>query len=205
MNEEVKQNAKKVATTIIDTIASVAGYPIMQPFLAVTEFVTKIREESYIKKLRFFFEYAEKVSDEQKEKFMKSLGDKRDDLVKKIFITIEQLDEDEKANIIGRLFRSLILGKMDTAKFSRLSLVVKNIFLSDLEHFQSKYSIHGEKVDNSFFSYVEDDLHITSSLIANGLIHEKDGGGVMTKIIPQHYYGVTSLGQLMLECGLKNE
>ena len=88
----------------------------------------------FVRKLHFFLEQSETLEPEKKEKFLKSLS--RDDS-KRINSYLTQLlyssEEDAKATLMGKIYRSRLMEEIDNDMMLRLCSVVNKAFLPDLE------------------------------------------------------------------------
>ena len=97
-----------------------------------------INERFNIKKILTFFNQLNDVSDSEKQNFLNYIENEkeyRDDIFEKILIILEKLDEVEKAQIIGNLFKARMRGKIDLDEFFQLSSVVQRSYFKELKSF----------------------------------------------------------------------
>lgn len=71
----------------------------------------------------------------------------------KLLITLNRLNDDEKATFIGRLFKKTIIGKLEYKDFIRLTHIIDNAYIEDLKLLENNYYL--ERIDND----VKSNLH----------------------------------------------
>ena len=115
----------------------------------------------FVRKLHYFLAESENIEPEKKEKFLNDLDEKD---YKRINAMMTQLlytaDEDGKATLMGKIYRSRLLGEIDDEMMLRLCSVVNKAFLADLDHLE-------EYVDEN-----ESDDYIRDNLNALGLLQD---------------------------------
>lgn len=91
----------------------------------------------FVRKLHFFLKESENIEQEKKEEFLNNLYEKD---YKRINAMMTQLlytsDEDGKATLMGKIYRSRLLGEIDDEMMLRLCSVVNKAFLTDLDHLE---------------------------------------------------------------------
>ena len=107
-----------------------------------------------MRKLHYFLAESDNIEPEKKEEFLNGL-DKKD--YKRINAMMTHLlysaEEDSKATLMGKIYRSRLLGEIDDEMMLRLCSVVNKAFLADLDHLQ-EYVEKNESND-----YMRDNLN----------------------------------------------
>ena len=117
-----------------------------------------------MRKLHFFLAESENIEQEKKEAFLKGLSPSD---YKRINAYLTQLlytsEEDGKATIMGKIYRSRLNGEIDVDMMLRLCSVVNKAFLKDLDHLE-------EFVDDN-----NNNNYICDNLLALGLLQDLGG------------------------------
>ncbi|MDP3311969.1 hypothetical protein [Lutibacter sp.] len=163
----------------------------------------KITESFFTKKLlRFLFELKD-IPQSKREEFITELESKNETKKagEKLLITLNRLNNDDKASIIGKLLKKTILGKITFNDFKRLTHIIDNTYLEDLELLK----------DNEYLRNINDDiktnLHqigLLNQSIKDNREHEeykfKQTG--RREIIPATFeYKLNSYGRILIENG----
>ncbi len=94
-----------------------------------------IRDAIFAKKLFKFLTQLKDIPQDKRKAFVDKIEEKEGEKVKvgqKLLVIIEQLDDIDKAEIIGNLFCATINEKIEYENFLRLSAMVQRAFLPDL-------------------------------------------------------------------------
>ncbi|SHM61169.1 hypothetical protein [Flavobacterium xinjiangense] len=164
----------------------------------------RVTETFFIKKLlKFLFELRE-IPLLEREKFIKKLeiNQETNKAGEKLLITINRLNDIDKAEIIGRLFKKTILGKIEFEDFSRLTHIIDNAYIHDLKLLKN----------NIYLRYVNDD--IKSSLHQVGLLNQNisdverqkrflERVGSKSDVQPKFEYKVNQYCEILVEHGFK--
>ncbi|NCT19427.1 MAG: hypothetical protein COS42_01580 [Flavobacteriales bacterium CG03_land_8_20_14_0_80_35_15] len=163
----------------------------------------KITESFFTKKLlRFLFELKD-IPQSKREEFITELESKNETKKagEKLLITLNRLNDDDKASIIGKLLKKTILGNITFNDFKRLTHIIDNTYLEDLELLK----------DNEYLRNINDDiktnLHqigLLNRSIKDNREHEeykfKKTG--RREIIPATFeYKLNSYGRILIENG----
>jgi len=163
----------------------------------------KITESFFTKKLlRFLFELKD-IPQSKREEFITELESKNETKKagEKLLITLNRLNDDDKASIIGKLLKKTILGNITFNDFKRLTHIIDNTYLEDLELLK----------DNEYLRNINDDiktnLHqigLLNQSIKDNREHEeykfKKTG--RREIIPATFeYKLNSYGRILIENG----
>lgn len=121
----------------------------------------------FVRKLHFFLAESENVEPERKEKFLESLSPKD---YKRINAMMTHLlystEEDGKATLMGKIYRSRLLGEIDDEMMLRLCSVVNKSFLTDLNYLKDFVSETGRD------DYICDNLNVLGLLKDKGNMYE---------------------------------
>jgi len=122
----------------------------------------KITESFFTRKLlKFLFELTD-VPQAKREEFIAELESKNETKKagEKLLITLNRLNDVDKVTIIGKLFKKTILGKITFDNFKRLTYIIDNTYLEDLELLK----------DNEYLRNINDE--IKSNLYQVGLLNQ---------------------------------
>ena len=148
-----------------DIMDSLAGFPFVGFFIKCGVIGKRYFDFRFIQKIARFLSKGQEIPIDKKVKFLESLTPKRR---KKLFdYVIHYLfhaEEDEKADIMGFIYRARVLDEIDDEIFLRLCSIVNRSFISDLKALPEYIE---ENRDNSI---------ITQNLINLGLINNYLGG-----------------------------
>lgn len=79
-------------------------------------------------------------------------------------------DEDGKATLMGKIYRSRLLGEIDVDMMLRLCSVVNKSFLADLDYLKEY------EAENASDDYIRDNLNALGLLQDMGTLHEDANG-----------------------------
>ncbi|WP_445736970.1 hypothetical protein [Mariniflexile sp.] len=163
----------------------------------------KITESFFTKKLLKFLYELKDIPLSKREGFIAELESKNETekAGEKLLVTLNRLNEVDKATIIGKLLKKAILGKITFDNFKRLTHIIDNTYLEDLESLKN----------NEYLRNINDD--IKSNLHQVGLLNQsikdnrkheeykfKQTGS--REIIPATFeYKLNSYGRILIENG----
>lgn len=131
--------------------------PYVSTIVNIATFGSKIKQYFFAKNLIKFLLQLESIPLEEREDFIKKLENSKESkkVGDNLILIIDSLDDDEKAVILGKLFKRTIEGKITIDTFHRLAIGIKNIYLEDLLmfiewHSQSQYNLH-EDINSSLY------------------------------------------------------
>lgn len=149
-----------------------------------------IREQYFARKVLNFLINIKDISIQDRLGFIKDLesqdfGQRAGETL--IFL-LDRFDNSEKPLILARLLKAKVENKIDIVNFLRLATIIEKTFLPDLK------CLHEYKVSKLYNG------HECESLRSLGLIYQSvlDANG------ENNQFSITSLGQDILEYGLKN-
>jgi hypothetical protein len=162
-----------------------------------------ITESFFTKKLlKFLFELKD-IPQAKREQFIAKLESKNETekAGEKLLITLNRLNDVDKASIIGKLLKKTILGKITFNNFKRLTHIVDNTYLEDIELLK----------DNEYLRNINDDIKsnlyqvcLLNQSIKDNREHEeykfKQTG--RRELIPASFeYKLNSYGRILIENG----
>ncbi|WP_301929417.1 DUF2013 domain-containing protein [Ferruginibacter sp.] len=165
----------------------------------------KITEHFLIKKILKFLFHLKDISQDKREKFIKELEKKKQSktVSEKLLIALNRLDDLNKADIIGKLFKALIENDITQEEFFRLSSYVDHAYIDDLiglkqneQPYGVPYSIKENLAQVGFFTRIIKDNRAQEEYI------QKMTDSSRHKIAPTFEYKINKFGELLLKFGL---
>lgn len=193
----------------IDSIfdnAILKNIPIVKLIYGIARTGFAIRERHMLKKILIFINQlnSNNITNDSYIKYKEKLKNK-DNLVLKelehVLIIIDRYVEQNKSKILANLYWNYIDKKIDWNQFQELSIIVDNIYLSDLKELESIYKrreITMNEINNkvSFrrlkILNIVEDIETTLRLPEGGIGH----------FYSDYDYQITSLGIMLYEYGL---
>ena len=144
-----------------DILKTAEDIPYIGSLFKLGKVAVNYMDYRFVRKLHFFLAESESIALEKKEKFLNSLSEKD---YKRINAMMTQLlytaEEDGKAVLMGKIYRSRLLEEIDEEMMLRLCSVVNKSFLSDLDYLEY------------FVMETGRDDHICDNLSALGLLQD---------------------------------
>lgn len=113
----------------------------------------------FVYKIAKFLQQSEDIPEDKKEKFLQNLDAKQRKKMYEYLIHFLYLAEsDEKAVIMGYVYRERIIGNIDDSLFLRLCSIINKLYLEDLKHL------------GTYLEPSNDTGYITDNLISYGLL-----------------------------------
>ena len=169
--EFVLKNGTLEFEVFADILKTAEDIPYIGSLFKLGEVAVNYMDYRFVRKLHFFIAESENIEQERKEKFLESLSEKD---YKRINSMMTQLlysaEEDGKATLMGKIYRSRLLGEIDDEMMLRLCSVVNKAFLADLNHLEEYVEENGS--DN----YIRDNLNSLGLLQDLGTLHEDANG-----------------------------
>jgi len=154
-----------------DILKTAEDIPYIGSLFKLGKVAMNYMDYCFIRRLHYFLAESENIEPEKKEKFLNDLDEKD---YKRINAMMTQLlytaDEDGKATLMGKIYRSRLMGDIDAEMMLRLCSVVNRAFLADLDH------LHEYVEDNSSYDYVRDNLNSLGLLRDLGGTYQKEDG-----------------------------
>ena len=125
------------AEVILDSLLKngiLKDIPLVGILIALFKTGKQVTELFYLKKLRGFIYGYEKIPETMDKNITSDLEDenKRKDLGEKLLLIIESVDSMEKAGLIGKIFKLLKNGEINSPMFLRLCHLINKSFYDDL-------------------------------------------------------------------------
>ncbi len=193
-SEELRDISIDVVEQVIDnkiTDEALSEVPIIKSLVAIRKVYKSYSDAIFVKKAMHVLLELSDIKCEDREKFILDLEEDYESGTEKILMAIDKLDNYNKCKVYGRLCKLKINGKIDRGDFLRLTKIIQDCYLEDLD----------------LITYVEDykhgfDMEDCFPLVSLGLIFQRnslenfcDYNG--NEIIPQ--YDFTYLGSLLHE------
>lgn len=167
----ILENGDKGYETVVSIIdATTTGIPILSVIHKIAKVAISYLDYRFICKLSRFLRQVEGIPQSDKDKFIQGLTPKDNERISSYLIyLLYSSEEDEKASIMGMLYKARLLGNIDDDTMLRLCSVVQKCYLKDLKKLP-------EYVDGSG----EDTLE-ASNFINYGIIDNFVGGVWMSE------------------------
>lgn len=136
-SDTIKELTPEILETGLDYLTTsevLKAIPIFGIAFKSFSLFQKITESFFCKKLlKFLFELKD-IPLDKREKFIAELetDNETNKAGEKILIILNRLNDIRKAEIIGRLFKETILGRINFKDFNRLTHIIDNAYIDDL-------------------------------------------------------------------------
>lgn len=152
-------------------------YPIapLQTINSLKKYYTTYREKAFEEKLSSFIQEIENLSEDEKSKFIEQTGKNENQLFEKILRILEQLDEKKKAEIVGKLFKGLVKGKIQSNTFYKLCKLIDQIMIEELEFFlkvSSFIEAYTKVIRSQRLSFNRNEIGTLKILSGYGIVEE---------------------------------
>jgi len=137
-NADLKDITNEILEEGIDSFLSdgvLKEIPIIKSFIGFMKLGKSIRDLFLFEKLlRFLFEIKSTTVDERRKLISKLEQEKsfNNKVGESLIFLLDRLDSLSKANIIGKLFKALIYGRIDSSTFQRLCFCVDRVYIKDI-------------------------------------------------------------------------
>lgn len=169
--EFVLKNGSLEFEVFADILKTAGDLPYISSLFKLGKVAINYMDYRFVRKLHFFLEQSENLEPEKKEKFINSLSEKD---YKRINAMLTHLlysaEEDGKALLMGKIYRSRLLEEIEDEMMLRLCSVVNKAFLTDLNHLEEYIE------DNNNYNYVRDNLFALGLLRDMGGTYQNDKG-----------------------------
>lgn len=130
----LKDNSKLGLDIATDIIDSLSGMPILGSLLRIGKIGLNVIDLFFIRKLAKFIEQSDEISEEEKNNFLSSLDKKDYEHISSYLLHLLYIsEEEEKARIMGMIYKARILNEIDNDMMLRLCSIVYKSFLLDLK------------------------------------------------------------------------
>jgi hypothetical protein len=178
--------AKDISEVSLDRIIEDPTFrevPLIGTLLNVYKVAVGIRGAFIVKKVAKFLFRLREISVEDRREFLNKLQKDekyKGQVVEKLLLILDRLDEEDKAEVLGNLFKAAIEGKISVDEFLRLSVIVDKIYLKDLKalviraHADNDYADELEELFHKWYLYEMDKKNLSSLGVLREEIHEPD-------------------------------
>lgn len=160
----VLKNGSLEFEVFADILETAENIPYIGSLFKLGKVAVNYMDYRFVRKSYFFLEQSENIEPGKKEKYLNSLDE---NAYKRISGMLTHLlysaEEDGKAVLMGKIYRSRLLGEIDDEMMLRLCSVLNKSFLPDLDHLEE---------------YVEDNNnnnYICDNLLSLGLLQDLGG------------------------------
>ena len=170
--EFVMNNGSLEFEVFADILKTAEDIPYIGSLFKLGKVALNYMDYCFVRKLHYFLAESDNIEPEKKEEFLNGLDEKD---YKRINAMMTQLlytaDEDGKATLMGKIYRSRLMEEIDNDMMLRLCSVVNKAFLTDLEHLE-EYVEENESND-----YIRDNLNALGLLQDLGNVYEEHHEG----------------------------
>ena len=170
--EFVMKNGSLEFEVFADILKTAEDIPYIGSLFKLGKVALNYMDYCFVRKLHYFLAESDNIEPEKKEEFLNGLDEKD---YKRINAMMTQLlytaDEDGKATLMGKIYRSRLMEEIDNDMMLRLCSVVNKAFLTDLEHLE-EYVEENESND-----YIRDNLNALGLLQDLGNVYEEHHEG----------------------------
>ena len=182
-----------------DILKTAEDIPYIGSLFKLGKVAVSYMDYRFVRKLHFFLTESENIEQEKIEKFLDSLSEKDykriKDMMTQLLYTAE---EDGKATLMGKIYRSRLLGEINDEMMLRLCFVVNKAFLADLDHLQ-EYVEENESED-----YLRDNLNALGLLQDLGSVKFPRQGNSVIPTFGNTIYKLNSIGKELLRIKKSN-
>lgn len=150
------------------------GTPVATILQKIYQFYSSVKLESMRIRFEKFLTHSLSVSDKERVQFLDSLGEEKQQFTREVFLTLERLDKEDKAEILGKLTGALFLKFLQPKDYLRLCGIVERTFYSDLVFLYRQHSDPARYEGKSYVPIIRttDSEFISNNLITQGLFKQ---------------------------------
>lgn len=216
ISDELSKISGNTTEIVIDAILDnepLKGIPLIGFTLGLFKIGKTVAARHQVKKLWKFLFQLNEVSQADRIKFMEKIekdNKSKNELFERTLFILGKLDDESKAEIIGRLFNNLALEKVKPANYLRLSLIIDKTYSTDLLYLDIGYNVLCKIPDeeqHKFYTendidYINDSL-VTAGLLTKEIVEDKARKKVMGdgKITYLTKFEPTDIGEILIEFG----
>lgn len=170
--EFVLKNGSLEFEVFADILEKTADLLYLGSLFKLGKMAVNYMDYRFVRKLHYFLAESENIDPERKIKFLSSFDEKD---YKRINAMMTHLlysaEEDGKATLMGKIYRSRLLGEIDDEMMLRLCSVVNRAFLVDLDYLEEYVG------ENDSDDYIRDNLNALGLLQDLGNVYEEHREG----------------------------
>ena len=191
--EFVLKNGSLEFEVFADILKTAKDIPYIGSLFKLGKVAVNLMDYWFIRKLQLFLEQSETLEEDRKDGFLNSLSP---DDYRKISKYLTQLlyssEEDAKASLMGKIYRSRLMDEIDNDMMLRLCSVVNKAFLPDLEH------LHEYTAENDSDDYIRDNLNALGLLQDLGNVKFPQSDNKVTPTFGNTIYQLNDIGKTLL-------
>ncbi|GAB3724040.1 hypothetical protein GCM10027594_05120 [Hymenobacter agri] len=138
-NENLTDLASDASELVLDGITSasdaIEAVPVFGSAVKLVRAGLAMREKLFMRKLSRFLLQLQGIKPEEKQAFIREMvfdPDFKKRVGENLVLVLDRLNDMEKADVLGRLFRAYVAGRIDYPLFGRFAGIVDRAFLPDL-------------------------------------------------------------------------
>lgn len=195
--EQNKGSIDKLIETEIDTfgeiIKEVKNFPYVDKFIKFCKVGYGVLNIWHLRKIARFIKGSETVSDEEKDKYLSSLGKKDKQRISGYLANLLYLSEDEeKAEIMGLIYAARVRNMISNEEMLRLCSDINKVFVFDLR-LLAKY-----KAPCDYIDFTTDNLYTGGLLeLMSSAEETKDNDGFIGMAIGMRKYRLNKMGEIL--------
>lgn len=169
-------------------------FPIVSSLVSIARAGISIRDHLFLKKLWRFLSCLKDCSEQERLRFMNRLGEQgfRQKIGESLVLLLDRMDDMQKPELLGRVFRAYLQGKIDHRTFQGLATAVDRIKMYTIPDLVEFYSIPGDEGSREQRFY---DLALCGLAWIPLAVGAKAGA-------PPIHYRKNELGKLFMEVAL---
>lgn len=173
-----------VASEVIDTMVD---FPWLGSLIKLGRVGKSLLDLHFVRKIALFLKQSDVIDNEKKEAFLSKLDQKdrkkmRDYLIHLLYTA----EEDEKAVVMGRVYRDRIMGNIDNDMFLRLCSSINRVYIDDVRKL-SDYVKPNPKND-----------YIANNLYSSGLLQMTTSSFSGETLISRSEFELNEVGRHLL-------
>lgn len=169
--EFVLKNGSLEFEVFADILKTAEDIPYIGSLFKLGKVAINYMDYRFVRKLHFFLAESENIEPKRKVKFLNGLDEKDYKRINAMMThMLYSAEEDGKATLMGKIYRSRLLGEIDDEMMLRLCSVVNKAFLPDLDH------LYEYTTENGSDDYIRDNLNALGLLQDLGTLHEEANG-----------------------------
>jgi hypothetical protein len=133
MSDKSQESNLDAGASSFDLFLGLAG--IIGPVGAlnsVRKAIQEKRTERAMRNITLFLKEVDQTTEEQKEKLKVRLGKDYQKFIDSLLLALDQLEDEEKAAILGKLFLALLEDKLQPNEFRKFAKVIELVYISTL-------------------------------------------------------------------------
>ncbi|MEP0873697.1 hypothetical protein NDA01_28595 [Trichocoleus desertorum AS-A10] len=209
-NSDLTAISSDIAEALLDQSLQegiVHDVPILGSLINILKVGRTIQDRIFLKKVLQFLHQLQDVPPDKRLRFSEQIANDpkfRERIGSNLILWIQRLDDMEKPNLLGRIFKAYIDGGIDYPTYEKLALAVDRVKIQSLNGLAEFYG----KYDGTTYDSLSESKHnlpndVIQDLIVSGLIDIRFMPSILTTS-PNFDSGVTRIGKLFVEIALES-